>query len=134
MIISATILSRIGGFYQPFPCKVVEYLVAEVGPVNRTAQLFPACEDYMSGKNPDQWTVVEARLSDLDSPVPAAASLQLGFALAASIAFVIHLVGVELYVSLSLPPSSLIPIRNHLLMCFMWTIAAPHSSRGRETS
>ena len=110
MIISASILSSMGGFYQPFPCKVVEYLVAEVGPVNRTAKLFPACASYMSGDNPNQWTVVEANLSGNDSPVPAAASLQLGFALAGSIAFVIHVVLVELYVSLSspLPPLFLI--------------------------
>lgn len=92
-------MSKSGAYYQPFSCEVVEYLVKAVGPAFRVAKLYPACKDYMAGDDPGRWTVVRANMDDDQSPLGAAAALQIGFSTGMVIAFILHAFLVELYVS-----------------------------------
>lgn len=102
--ITAEVVTLSGAYYQPFSCKVVEYLVVAVGPAFRVAKLYPACEAYMAGEDPEAWTVVRANMNDDQSPLGAAAALQIGFSTGMVLAFILHAFLVELYVGLSNPP------------------------------
>lgn len=84
----------------PFPCTVIEYLVGAVGPANRTSELYPGCQAYMAGRDSDAWAIVRADMDDENSPLGAAAALQHGFSTGMVVAFSLHAILVELYVSL----------------------------------
>lgn len=61
-------------------------------------ELYPACNDYMDGKNDDQYTLVLADLGDDKSPAGAAAALHLGFGVGMVLSFLTAAAFVEFYV------------------------------------
>lgn len=98
-MIAAQIISRIGGYYTPMPCKVVAFLVENP---KRFVSLFPACAAFASGQEPEAWTLVTAKFSaDVSSAAQPAAAFHLAFAMGSWLALLIHAVGVELYLHLT---------------------------------
>ena len=100
-------ISADGSWSQQFPCKVVEFVVRASGaPPIQVSLAYPNCAGYMNGTEPDAWTVVKADFWDRkDSALPVAAAFQVSFGAAMLLSFLIHIIGVELYVSLPLDSS-----------------------------
>ena len=98
-IISARVVSAMGGFHAARRCDLLEYLV---GDAERTLELYPACESYFSGANVNQYAVVDADLADPSSAAEAAVALEISFGMALWVALAIHAAGVEIYVRHSL--------------------------------
>lgn len=93
LIISATIISN-DGYLVPMSCDKVFSLT---GSQNKTLQQHPDCEAYFSGQNPNKAVLVSATMDGNGSNVTAV--LSLGFGAAFWLAFTLHAVGVEIYVS-----------------------------------
>lgn len=94
MIISAMIISN-KGHYAVWSCaKITATIAKDVDLVSAN----PACASYADGSNLDQ---VSAVLADMGgtSAVNAGAALNMNFGMALWLAFVIHALGVEVYVS-----------------------------------
>lgn len=59
---------------------------------------YPACASYVDGSNLDQVAAVHANMNG-ESAANAGAALDLNFGMALWIAFAIHAIGIEIYVS-----------------------------------
>lgn len=94
MIISAMIISN-KGHYAVWSCAKIAATISEDVDL---VFAYPACASYADGSNPDQ---VSAVLADMGgaSGVNAGAALNLNFGMALWLAFALHAVGVEVYVS-----------------------------------
>jgi hypothetical protein len=97
MIIAAAVVSK-KGFYIVWPCAKIAATLTEG--MNLVAE-YPACASYADGSNLDQ---VSAVLADLGggSSVNAGAALNVSFGMALWLAFAVHALGIEIYVSLIL--------------------------------
>jgi hypothetical protein len=95
MIISAMIISN-KGHYAVWPCAKI---AATISKDMDLLSAYPACASYADGSNVDQ---VSAVLADIGgaSAVNAGAALNVNFGMALWLAFVIHAVGIEVYVRL----------------------------------
>lgn len=93
----AAILPMTGNHYYSMSCAKVAYILDDS---NVMLSTYPACDESLSGTDPDQYVAVRANLSDATNAVEAAAILEMTFGAAAWLAFIIHAFGVELYVSL----------------------------------
>ena len=90
------IASNIGSYYIAKPCAQIEYVTANS---IEFAEEFPSCAGYISGANPEQWTTIKA---DFDGGSPGVmAALDMSFGMGLWLAFAIHAIGIEIYVSLS---------------------------------
>lgn len=97
MIIMANIISSTGEYYAYRPCVQVDYTLGQ----NQTRALYPACEPFYTGQNPDQFVLIPARIgTEGTNAATAAAALGETFGAAFWLAFVLHAVGVEIYVSI----------------------------------
>lgn len=76
------------------PCAKVSFLV---GSEESTLQQYPDCEAYFSGEDVNKAVLVTASMEGNGSN--ATAILSLGFGAAFWLAFTMHAVGVEIYVS-----------------------------------
>lgn len=108
--IAAIIISMIGTYYTARPCAQVADMVEDA---NRTLELYPECATFFSGENPGQQVVVHADLTSPSSAAEAGAAAGMAFGMAIWLAFALHAIGVEVYVS---------------LLLFLWPFPA-HSSR-----
>lgn len=93
MIISAKILSSIGGYYRAMPCDQVASMFDDQ---QKFAASYPQCSSAMG--TTDGWIAVPAHFS---GKTHIAATLDLTFGTAGWLAFVLHAVGVEIYLQLT---------------------------------
>lgn len=71
-----------------------------VADTERMLELYPQCSAWATGENPDQMVVVDAKwTSQSSSAAEVAASVSVPFGMAVWLAFAIHAVGIEIYVS-----------------------------------
>jgi hypothetical protein len=97
MVISSTIISTNGrgGYYTTRPCAEILFIYA--GSREMTSQLYPTCESYFNGSNPEQVAIVHADFNG--PPEQVAGAMGETFGMAFWLALAIHAFGVELYVS-----------------------------------
>lgn len=99
MLIAAIVISNQGGFWVTKPCEVIEYMV---GDPDRTLELYPACAAYLSGQegnDTEALAPVEADFNNGTSAAEVGVALEQGFTVGLWLAFFIHAVLVEVYVS-----------------------------------
>lgn len=95
MIVAVMILSNIGGYVSAQPCDKIEYILKSV---NTTTTLYPECSSFFSGGNPAQQAIVNANYYGTNA-VEIAAAFNITFGAAFWLAFAMHAVGIEIYVS-----------------------------------
>lgn len=89
----ATIISGMGEYWAVRQCAQVDYTLGE----EVTRAEYPDCEAFYSGEDPYRPTLVKASMTG--SAMTAGAALGVSFGPAIWLAFVLHAVGVEVYVS-----------------------------------
>lgn len=89
LILSAIIVSSIGGFYIAMPCKQLSYMGGD-------ASNYPACAADSNG-----YTAVEANFNDPQGVEEVAAAMQMSFGMAGWIALMLHVIGIEVYLKLT---------------------------------
>lgn len=95
LIIAVNITAPLGDYYDAMPCGKVAFTV---GSDEQTLALYPACASHFNGSNPNQWTMVTADFNGTDvAQITAALDITAGMAM--WLAFIIHAVGIEIYVS-----------------------------------
>lgn len=94
MIIAAQIVSQIGGYYDARPCEQIEYIF---GSQEESVNNYPDCIPYFNGSDPSKQVAVEANFNG--DPVQLTVALGSNFGSAMWLAFAIHAIGVEIYVS-----------------------------------
>lgn len=97
IIISAIVLSLVGGYYYATPCDKINYLLKGE---NATIARYPECASFFSGEDPDRHVVVRASVLT-DDRVEIGAVINLVFGTSGWMAMAIHAIGLELYVSSS---------------------------------
>lgn len=93
--ISATVITAVGGYYNIWPCAKLDYVLESA---NATLSKYPSCAGFYDGSNIDAQAMVKADM-DNGGPEGIGAALGLSFGLSSWLAFVIHAIGVEFYVS-----------------------------------
>ncbi|KAK8072136.1 hypothetical protein PG996_005484 [Apiospora saccharicola] len=97
LIIAVNITAPLGDYYYAMPCGKVAFTV---GSDDLTLALYPACASYFNGTKPNQWTMVTANFAGTDvAQIAAALDITAGMAL--WLAFIIHAVGIEIYIHLT---------------------------------
>lgn len=89
----ATIISGTGEYWAVRQCAQVDYTLGE----NRTRENYPDCDAFYSSKDPLKQTLVKATMDSDD--ITAEATLGLAFGPALWLAFVLHAIRIEIYVS-----------------------------------
>ncbi|KAL8868833.1 MAG: hypothetical protein Q9174_004724 [Haloplaca sp. 1 TL-2023] len=97
MIISALIISKVGGYYQATKCDKIAYIFEVEGDQAGFREKFPACF-AADGTIIDGWIAVEAVLGN--SAANVGASLGVCFGTAVWLGLVMHGIGVEVYLAL----------------------------------
>ena len=92
LIISALIISD-HGYLMPMSCDKVFFLM---GTAEKTLKSYPECDSYFSGHDTNKVVLVPATMQGNGSTATAALSLTFGGAF--WLAFILHAVGVEIYV------------------------------------
>lgn len=95
LIIAVNVIAPLGDYYATMPCAKVAFTM---GSDELTQALYPACAAYFNGTSPDQWTMVPADFGGTDV-VQIAAALDMTAGMALWLAFLLHAVGIEIYVS-----------------------------------
>jgi hypothetical protein len=95
MIISASITSKIGSYYQIWPCAKLDWTL---GGQNKTLATYPSCRPFYDGSRPNAVASVRADLNN-GGPEQSGAALGLNFGMGVWLALFIHAIGVEIYVS-----------------------------------
>ena len=99
MILAAMLIGN--DYYTGYPCAQVDYTL---GGEAKTRELYPDCDAFYSGANPNQHVMVHATFSDGPGTLEAddmtrGAALGVAFGPAIWLALAIHAVGIEIYVS-----------------------------------
>jgi hypothetical protein len=94
MIIAAQVVSQIGGYYDARPCEQIEYIL---GSQEDTLNSFPDCAPFFNGSDHSKQVAVEANFNG--NPVQLTVALGSNFGSAMWLAFAVHTIGVEIYVS-----------------------------------
>lgn len=76
------------------PCDKVDFMLGD-----RTLDLYPQCASFYSGENLEQGVAVRTEFNHFTSAVEVAAALGSSFGTAYLIALLLHVVGLEIYVS-----------------------------------
>ncbi len=92
LILSSLIISD-HGYLFPMPCDKVSFLM---GTPEKTLKSYPECASYFSGYDTNKVVLVPATMQGNGSNATAALSLTFGAAF--WLAFILHAVGVEIYV------------------------------------
>ncbi len=101
MIIMANVISSTGEYYAYRPCAQINYTLGE----NRTRTLYPSCEPFYTGQNPDQYVLIPAKIGGQGTnAATTAAALDESFGAAFWLALVLHAVGIEVYVTSATSP------------------------------
>jgi len=94
MIISVNIFSSMHAFFAVYPCEQINSVLGEKG----TLKYYPGCAPYYDGSVTDQRVIVTPNFNGAD-PMEIAAALGTAFGTAGWLAFWIHAIIVEVYVS-----------------------------------
>lgn len=98
MFASASVIANKGSYFTTRPCAQIAYNYLGLGQTEAiTTYLYPDCQAYFNGSNPDQHVVVTLNSNGLPDQVGAA--LSESFGMAAWLALAIHAMAVEIYVS-----------------------------------
>jgi hypothetical protein len=95
MILSATIMTAIGGWTVTRPCEQLDFIWGQ----NNTLRTNPECMSWYDGTNPDQKGIVEANMDG--GPANVGAALGIPFGAAGWVAWWLHAIVIEVYVRLS---------------------------------
>lgn len=109
----ATIVSATGEYWAVRQCAQVDYVLGE----NATRAEYPDCDAFYSGEDPFRSTMVKATMSSDNMTAGAAVGLAFGPAL--WLAFFLHAVGIEFYVSLSMSHEKGLPCKR-LFLLTLW--------------
>ncbi|KAJ2995207.1 hypothetical protein NUW58_g1341 [Xylaria curta] len=82
--------------YYAMPCDKINFMLQD-----RTLALYPHCSSFFTGENKEQNVAVRADFNHPTSIVEVAAALDSSFGMAYFISFLIHIVGVEIYLNLT---------------------------------
>lgn len=97
MIIATVIISQIGRYYAVWPCAKIEFTLSDPSTL---VSAYPSCAEYANSTNPSAVSLVAASLGRKDSTAATVgAGLGVPFGMALWLAFLMHAVGVEIYVS-----------------------------------
>lgn len=95
ILVIATTITASSGYQATMPCAKIDYILQSN---EALLQSYPACAPFVNGTNPDQYTIIDANFNGTDAAqIAAAVNITAGMAL--WLAFLIHAVGVEIYVS-----------------------------------
>lgn len=95
MVVAARIISeQLDDYYVARRCDVVDHLFH--GDRARMLESYAGCLSFYDGSNPSQYVAIKANFHG--NPAEFAASLGIGFGVGGWLAFILHLVGAELYV------------------------------------
>lgn len=95
MLAMMDIMSRMGDYYFPTPCHSIAYITSNFG--GDQSMRYPACRD-----DPDNgWASVKVNQYSTTNPAEIGVSVNATFVPAGLIALVLHILGVELYLSLT---------------------------------
>ncbi|WAO95538.1 Hypothetical protein NCS54_01316600 [Fusarium falciforme] len=97
MIIMASIIGSSNDYFQPRMCTQIDYVLGE----SDTRASYPDCDSFYTGKDLDKRVLVKANMGDEGSDMEVGASLGLAFGPALWLAFVIHAIGIEIYLRLT---------------------------------
>ena len=97
LIISTMIISSINSYYVSWPCAKIGY-VLRAKPEAEILGAYPGCAAFFDGTNPQQEAVVHASFNG-EYATEIGAALNMSFGMALWVATVLHVVGVEIYVS-----------------------------------
>lgn len=97
MIISTMIISSINSYYIAWPCAKIAFALNKK-PESQILSAYPACAAFFDGTNAQQEAVVHASFSG-EYVTEIGAALDMSFGMAVWVATVLHVVGVEIYVS-----------------------------------
>jgi hypothetical protein len=95
MILATMVISTTGEYYQVWSCAKIESALPSP---TLLSKMYPACEAYINGSNPNAVDKVLANL-DGETGANAGAALSLSFGMALWLSVSLHALGVELYVS-----------------------------------
>ncbi|KAI0020199.1 hypothetical protein F4780DRAFT_743296 [Xylariomycetidae sp. FL0641] len=87
-----------GPQYYAMPCDKIAWML---GGQNQTLSAYPECQAFFTGASPQQHAVVHATFADPQSSVEVAGAMDSLFGMALWLAFLIHIIGVELYLHLT---------------------------------
>lgn len=94
ILILSALINTNAGYLVPMPCAKVAWLI---GDQQETLQQYPECEAYFSGQDVNKVALVSASMQGNESNVTGLLSLSFGAAF--WLAYTLHAVGVEIYVS-----------------------------------
>jgi hypothetical protein len=98
MFASAASIANEKGYFASRPCAQIAYTYEGFGKTEAiTTYLYPDCQAFFNGSNPDQHVVVPLNLNGVPDQVGAA--LGESFSRAVWLALAIHAMAVEIYVS-----------------------------------
>jgi hypothetical protein len=95
MFAAAIIVSIHGGYYMAQPCDKIDFALK--GKEN-VMQRYPECESFYSGTNTAQHAAVRAKIAS-SNVIEVSTAFNVTYGMSGWLAFVIHAVTVELYVS-----------------------------------
>jgi hypothetical protein len=98
MFASASVIANKGSYYTSRPCAQIAYSYQGSGKTEAiTTYLYPDCQAFFNGSNPDQHVVVALNFNGLPDQI--GATLGESFTMAVWLALAIHAAAVEIYVS-----------------------------------
>ncbi|KAI1116259.1 hypothetical protein F5Y14DRAFT_449124 [Nemania sp. NC0429] len=103
MIIAAIIISYIGGYYMAMPCDKINFTL---GSREKTLRWYPECYPYFTQGDLSRRVVVDADVFGPDV-MQLAAAFNLTYGMSSWLAFLLHMVGSELYIQSAMSPTGL---------------------------
>ncbi|KAI1326616.1 hypothetical protein F5Y16DRAFT_374066 [Xylariaceae sp. FL0255] len=85
--------------YYAMPCDKIHWILG--GNVTGTVARYPECASFFSGENIQQHAAIRAAVTGATSAVEAAAAVDSTFGMALFVAFLLHIIGVEIYLTLT---------------------------------
>jgi hypothetical protein len=95
MFIAAVVVTIRGDYYMAQPCDKIDFVLRGR---SETLERYPGCEPFYTGEVPDQHVAVRANIAGPDV-VQLLTSFNITYGMSSWLAFTIHLVGVDIYVS-----------------------------------
>jgi hypothetical protein len=109
-ITMSMILPMTGTYYSSQPCEKIDWLYK--GSQNQTLSEYPECEAFYSGLNSNQFASVKGDFSASGTVVQKAAIMDVVFGASMWLAWAVHALGTEIYVSYHCAMNPSTPIRS----------------------
>jgi hypothetical protein len=92
------IISSSDSYYYAMSCKRISGVMMSFGiPAELVATMYPSCQAFFNGTNPTEYVAVQASING--RPEQVTAVLDITFGMSIWFAFLIHAIGIEIYVS-----------------------------------